>query len=466
MQLKKYKKGRVWQSLGLFTANLFMATHGMAESGTVTEAGRNYINDVTSELGTSTMDSSVLFYKEAGGRVQAIEPTVGFRLNRENGDVFSGRFIYDTLTGATPNGAVPWSGTQVFTTPAPPPNEDVAVTSASGNTKIVTIPGTGTRVAQYTIDPHQLPVDKGFQDQRYALNMGYSSMWHSNTITRFGFNGSQEKDYSSYSANAAVSQAFNNQNTTLSLGVNYEYDKSDPLFGIPTPLTEMNGLVKGSGDTKTVTSLKAGLTQVLNRHWLLQLNYDIGWSSGYQTDPYKILSVVNPTTGAPLKYVYESRPDSRTRQSIYLANKIAVGGTTTDLSFRYYHDSWGVKSITAKVSEIIPISSRFYLEPEYRYYRQTAADFFHYYLLDSALPDYASADYRLAKFNAQTIGLKAGCQLSRRSEVYLMGEYYHQAGDSHIKSAPGELASEKLFSGVDSANIMLGFSYRFDVSDF
>lgn len=470
MQLKKRGKGRVWRSLGLVTANLFVATHGLAQSVTLPsdqpDSGGNFMNDTASSLGDVTTDAGVLFYHEMNGRVKAIEPVVGLRVNRENGDSFTAHFKYDSLTGATPNGATPWSGSQVFTTPAVPAGHDVTVTSASGNQTIVTIPGTGTQVAQYTIAPHTLPVDKGFRDTRYAFDFGYSKLWHTNTTGSLGFSYSDEKDFTSYSVNSTLSQALNNQNTTLSLGINFEYDKSNPLFGTPTPLTEMNGLPKGPSDSKTVTSLKAGLTQIMNRRWLLQLNYNIGWNNGYQNDPYKIVSVVDPVTGAPLRYLYENRPGSRTRQSIYVGNKIAIGRTAADISFRYYHDSWGVHSITGEVTEMIPVSSRFYIEPEFRYYHQSAANFFHYYLPDGSLPAYASADSRLGRFSARTYGVRIGYQLSRHSNVYLMGEYYQQIGDSHVPGAPGDLAGEKLFSGVDSTSIMLGFSYSFNLSDY
>ena len=441
MQLKKKRKsGKVWQSLGVVTANLFMATHGMAQVDGV---------------------AAVLFYQESGGRVQAIEPVGSLRINRDNGSVFTARLTYDTLTGATPNGAAPWKHTQVFTTPALPPSTNTTVTSASGHSTIVSIPGTGTVVSQYKTAAHKLPMDRGFRDTRYAFNTGYTAAWDTGTTTGIGFDISKELDYSSYSVNASISQAFFQKNTTLSLGVNYEYDDSYPKFGTPAPFTEMNGLNKGAGRTKTVTSINAGITQVMNRFWLLELNYDIGWNNGYLNDPYKIVSVVDGTTGAPLQYLYESRPNSRTRQSIYLANKIALGPVATDLAFRYYHDSWGIHSITGDLTLQIPITRHMYVEPEAHYYNQSAADFFSYYLVDGAMPQYASADGRLAKFRAWTLGIKLGYTFSGRSEMYVMTEDYKQSGATHVTGAPGDLASENFFSGVHSTSIMTGISFKF-----
>ncbi|MCB1694107.1 MAG: DUF3570 domain-containing protein, partial [Pseudomonadales bacterium] len=367
MQLtnKRRKQGKLLHSLGLMTANLFAATHGYASTGDV-------IEDVPGGPGTATIDAAVLFYQEAGGRVKAIEPTTAISIVRENGDIFNARFTYDSLTGATPNGAAPWSGVQTFTTPAAKPGEQVAVTSASGHRTLVTLPGTSTTVAQYTAEANTLPVDAGFMDKRTAFDVGYTMNWNPETTTSFGFSVSNEVDFKSWSASGSISRALFDKNTTLTLGLNYENDKSNPLFGTPTPFTRMNGLEKGPGDSKTVTSVIAGLTQVMNRRWLMQVNYDIGWNNGYQNDPYKVVSVVDPHSGLPLQYLYESRPDSRVRQSLYLGNKLALGPTVADVSFRYYHDSWGIKSMTGELSERIPLSRSFYIEPEFHYYRQTA----------------------------------------------------------------------------------------------
>jgi hypothetical protein len=204
------------------------------------------------------------------------------------------------------------------------------------------------------------------------------------------------------------------------------------------------------------------VTLVINRRWLVQLNYSFGSNQGYQTDPYRILSVVNPMTGAPVDYLYESRPRSRFRQSVYFGNKISLGPTVADLSARYYHDNWGIDSITAEISEQIPVGHAVYIQPGYRYYRQSAADFFRYYLLSGVpLPRFASSDSRLCEFQAHAIDLKLGIRILDRGELYILGEDYLQIGRSHSPNAPGALAREDLFSGINAISVMTGFKYSF-----
>lgn len=455
------RRGRMTAALGMLTANLLAASaaHASPQDGS---DGGTYLNETASQPGTTTLDSSVLFYQERGGRVRAIEPTTTLTINRDNGDVITSQFTYDSLTGATPNGAAPWTSEQTFTTPAQAPGTQATVTSASGNSTLVTIPGTGSVVSQYTVPSNTLPVDSGFKDRRYALDMGYSHVLDPNTRISMGVAGSTERDYSSYSVNAGLAHDLFGKNTTISIGGNIEYDRSRPHFGAPTPLTVMSGDIKGPAQSKTVVSGIIGLTQVLARNWLVQLNYSYGSDQGYQTDPYKIVSLVNATTGAPDQYLYESRPRSRTRQSLYAASKLAIGSAVTSTSFRYYHDSWKIDSITADASETIPIGHAFYLKPGFRYYHQTAADFYTPYLLANAgLPQYASADSRLGRFSATTISLEAGYQITRGIELYAIGADYKQKGTNYYPNAPGALATETFFGGVHALSVITGVRFTF-----
>ncbi|MCJ9430091.1 DUF3570 domain-containing protein [Kordiimonas marina] len=470
MQLSDTSKGRIGATLCLMTANLFAATgvHAQVTSDSTNNPSapdaaqvQNAYDQPASEPGTTTIDSAILFYKENGGRVQAIEPMISFVQNDEDGDVYSARLTYDSLTGATPNGAAPWKTTQTFVKPAYVTGEGHTTTRASGGVT-VTNPVTGATEVQYTAAPYALPLDTGFHDRRWAVDLGYAHQLSSRTKINFGVNGSHEQDYQSYSGRFGIAQDFNQKTTTVSLGVNYEHDISKPFYGTPTPLTWMSGAMKDGSRSKNVLSLVAGVTQVVTRNWLVQLNYSYGHVSGYQTDPYKLISVVNPVTGAPYSYMYESRPESRTRHAVYLGSKMALGSFVTSISGRYYHDSWGIDSITGELSEHIPVGERAYLEPGVRYYHQSAADFFAYYLpWNIVKPQYASADSRLDSFNAITLSLSGGYKLTDQVEFYGMVQSYRQSKAGTKGTLPGQDSSLKLFAGPNAVSVLTGFKFKF-----
>jgi hypothetical protein len=96
-----------------------------------------------------------------------------------------------------------------------------------------------------------------------------------------------------------------------------------------------------------------------------------------------------------------------------------------------------------------------------RYYHQTAANFFTYYLNGSRpLPQYASADSRLDKFNAITGGISGGYKLTDKLELYGLAEYYKQAKAGTPARLPGN-SQLNLFAGTNAISLMTGIKLTF-----
>ena len=306
-------------------------------------------------------------------------------------------------------------------------------------------------------------MDKGFHDHRLGFDFSYTAPLGS--ISQLGFGGgySQEQDYRAITGNVRIAQNFNSDNTTISLALNTELDSSFPYGGVPTPLTAMSGQWKTpSSRSKTQAGFVVGITEVLTRRWLSELDYSYDAQSGYMNDPYRVLSVVDHVTGEPMGYLYENRPKNRTSQSIYWDNKLDLGPAVTDLSVRYFKDSWGIASKTAELSERVNLSSSYYIEPSARWYQQSSANFFHSFLIGGqALPTYASSDTRLGSFTSLTYGVKIGFKLSGRTEFYLRGGYYEQTGNGHPADALGQLKSQNLFAGSKAPFVFLGYTWDF-----
>ncbi len=418
----------------------------------------NAYDETSSEAGTLVADTALLYYKEDEGRVKAIESETGLTWNSASGLSVSGKFTYDTLTGATPNGAARSKQLQTFRPPAARKPIIIAA-EASGEGGSDTKTGAS---AVYEIKPGRLPVDAGFKDHREALDLGVTVPVSDGLKLSLGGSGSKETDFTSFSGRVGLAKELFSKNTTVSLGFNYERDSSKPFTGIPRPLGTMGDTVIGTGRHKDVTSFVAGVTQVLTPSWLAQVNWSHGLTKGYQTDPYKLVSLVDSASGDPYAYIYENRPGRRTRDSIYAGTKFALGSAVTDASVRWYRDSWGIKSWTFALSEHVPLGRSAYIEPGIRYYRQTAANFFrNYVLLDEATPSFVSSDSRLGKFHAWTFGVKAGAKIAPNIEIYGAAERYFQEGQRFDRSAPGALAHTDLFAGSKSISLITGARFTF-----
>ena len=277
----------------------------------------------------------------------------------------------------------------------------------------------------------------------------------------------------------------NNKNTTITAGAAFNHDSVSPIGGAPDPFTEVpTGVAGGNdqenegeggeggegGETKNVTDFLFGVTQLISRQTITQLNYSIGQSSGYLTDPYKLLSVVDSNgdlvpgvdPNNTYRYLYEKRPDSRTRQSLYWKINHQFTDDVVYLTYRYYWDDWDVKSHTVDLRYRYQIGRHHYLQPHARYYQQTAAKSFNYYLMDGEpLPQYASADYRLGDMTTTTFGLLYGAELSKHSEFNFRAEYMKQSGNSHPADAVGKLRDYNLFPDVNAIILQASYSYKF-----
>jgi len=469
VQLKRRRPGRTRERLAAASASLLAATLALHSdpAGAQNADSAHTSNDFGPGTLYSELGSALLIYQETGGRVMAIEPSASLTAHGADGEELTFGFTLDAVSGATPNGAVPSDQTQTFVTPLKLKGSCTTVTTASGGSQVVCLPPTqgqqNSAERLYTTPPNTLPVDKGFRDHRGAFDLGWSQPLGPISLVGFGAGYSLERDYQAITANGRIEQTFNANDTTVSLSVNSEIDSSFPYGGIPEPLTAMDPHFKDvTARQKTQLGFVLGLTEVLTRRWLTQIDYSYDAQNGYQSDPYRFISLVDPVSGEPTNYLYESRPWNRTSQSVFWENKLDFDPVVTDLSLRYFKDNWGITSKTAELSERINLTQRTYLEPSARWYQQSAANFFHYYLVDgAALPAFASADTRLNAFTSMTYGLKLGFRMTPRTELDFSGGFYRQMGNGHPAEAIGQLKQQNLFGGTDAAYVLLGYNWDF-----
>ena len=396
-------------------------------------------------------NTSLLYYGENDNRVEDI--SLSFLALRRFVDdkVLSLSATVDSLTGATPLGATPFDGSQTFTTP-------------SGN-------------AVFTTPPNEIPLDDTFLDTRYAIAANWQQpLGRLNTISA-GITASNEYDYLHVGANVRFSRDFNKRNTTLSAALAVARDEWDPVGGIPAPLSPMLDVGdlsnRGGPEDKDVVDIVLGLTQVINRNLLVQLNYSYSDSSGYLNDPFKIISLVNPVTGDPIprqqtpgvegpsnEYRYESRPDARTKHSVFAQAKYYMSGKVLDASYRFMTDDWEIDSHTVDLRYRWPIGQSSYLEPHIRFYTQSHADFYvGSWDVTVPLPAYASADYRLGEFDALTFGLKFGWKLASGNEMSLRLESYSSDGTVPDNLLIGNQQGSELYPDLDAIIVQFGYSF-------
>jgi len=432
---------------GNLRGKLIAASCALLGGSAVARAETHDVVDTINRALTDWQLDAALAYYHENGRIQAVEPVINAGHALANGGELDFDFTFDALSGSSPNGALTSRQVQTFASPS-------AKSFAQAR-------------HLYTVGSGSLPVDPNYSDARVAA--GVSWMLPLSRLARATLGGkfSYEDDFYSATVSAGLERDFNDKNTTVSIGVNSENDFLQPIGGAPTPLSDYRLFEKDGHETKRGIGALAGLTQVINRNWITLANVSVDRFSGYLNDPYKIVSVVD-AAGSPFGYVYENRPDARTRRSVYWENRVGWSQGSVTAAARYMTDSWGIHSETASVRVRWWLPGRDqYFEPSARWYRQNAADFFHPWLSDSApVPTTVSADFRLAAFHALTYGLKYGYKLSdhlgrfgrETSEFNIRLEWYEQSLRGN-PAAPPALSGLDLYPKLQAFLLQVGFSY-------
>ncbi len=396
-------------------------------------------------------NTSLLYYGEDSDRVKDFSVSAIARRMFVDDRFLTLGLTIDSLTGATPSGAIRQDVAQTFTRP-------------SGN-------------VAYAVPAGVLPLDDTFLDTRVAVTAGWQQPVGETSLINVGASASKEYDYTHLGVNAKFARDFNRRNSTLSAGIAFSMDSLDPVGGAPTPLTPMLDV----GDTsnrignqdKDVLDVILGVTQVVSRNLIVQANYSYSMSDGYLTDPYKVLSLVDGTTGDTLvrtltpgvdgpshQFLFENRPDERTKHSVYGQAKYYVNGKVLDASYRYMTDDWEIDSHTVDLRYRIPFGNDQYLEPHLRFYTQSEAEFYKLSIPDDQpLPSFASADFRLGDFEAITAGVKYGWKTRNDNEMSVRAEWYGQTGSIPAGQTIGNQAGRDNYPDLNA--IIVQFGYRF-----
>lgn len=342
--------------------------------------------------------------------------------------------------------------------------EDEYATVNGGYDSVTGASPTGaTYIQTHTSASGSAPMGK-FSETRKAVGGTWERPITDLTSTTLGLNHSRSATYESTAGSVVFSSDFNQRNTTLSYGMGYGRDSNEPDNGIPEPLGEVSSdHTIGNAGIKRQTDLQLGVTQVLGRATLAQLNYVRSEAKGYLTNPYKVVSVVHPLTGETLNYdaVNEKRPDDRASNALLAQINHHVGPGTAYATYRYYWDDWSIEAHTLELKYRQPVNERVYLQPSIRHYSQSAADFYRPVVASNAIPEYVSADYRLNELQTLSYGMKLGYRCDSRGEFTARYEYIRQTGDEYPAGTVGVQRDAKLFPDLTAYVIHIGYTINF-----
>ena len=153
-------------------------------------------------------------------------------------------------------------------------------------------------------------------------------------------------------------------------------------------------------------TFRVDLSQVITKNLIISMNYEGVTDEGFLNNPYRQVRYLDPNEARGYGYEAEIYPRTRTssaqaiRAMYYLPYRAAL-----KLEYRNYTDTWGIDAFNGEIAYTHPIEDvGLVVELKYRYYKQTAADFYSDLFPRSNAQNFMARDKELAGFQTQTIG--------------------------------------------------------------
>jgi len=323
-----------------------------------------------------------------------------------------------------------------------------------------------------------------------------------NTILSVDVSIANEYDYNSFGFGGGFIQQFNEKNSTVSLSGKVYLDTWNPIYP-----TEIKSFVEENGNlnqgffngvtildqlgnqssrwkpakgfelidikTRNSYSVSFSFSQILTKNAQISIFTDIVKQQGWLANPLQRVyfgdisnyfignassiskyTSTNNTDVFQLADDIERLPTNRTKIPIgvslnYYINEIF----TVRTYYRYYFDDWGIQSNTASIEIPIKILETFTFYPSFRYYDQTAADYFAPYEKHLSTEKYYTSDYDLSKFKSMQYGFGITyTDIFSKSHVFNFG----------LNTIDFKYTNYKRDSGFNAGYVAVGLKFLMD----
>ncbi len=257
-----------------------------------------------------------------------------------------------------------------------------------------------TSASSDKIDPHTIS-SASYSDTRIYPSLGWS-VKNDQKGTTFGITGSfsAEYDYTSLGLGANFTKTSKDNNRELTAKAQAYFDTWHVIY----PIELRSSSDEGSSSPRNSFSTSLIYSQVINQQLQLSLIAEPVYQNGLLATKYQRVYFTDGSVRS------ETLPDQRFKLPFGIRANYFLGDRFIVRSFyRYYMDDWGVKAHTIDLETPVKITPSFSVSPFYRYYAQTAADYFTPFGVHKTTDDYYTSDYDLSKFNSQFFG--AGIRL-------------------------------------------------------
>jgi hypothetical protein len=233
-----------------------------------------------------------------------------------------------------------------------------------------------------------------YKEERKQYGLGFDYL-RGKTTYSLGYTNSKENDYEAQTASFNISQDLFGDLTTISMGFSKGDDivrnSSDPLFE----------------EEIDRWSYRVGVTQILTKTLITTFNYEVITDEGFLNNPYRSFRYLNPANDQLFALAQEIYPRTRTSNAAainakyFLPYRAALSG-----GYRFFTDTWGIRADTYEIGYTHP-RGPWTFDVAYRYYTQSAADFYSDLFERRDQQNFMARDKELSTFTSHRIRLGA-----------------------------------------------------------
>ncbi len=156
------------------------------------------------------------------------------------------------------------------------------------------------------------------------------------------------------------------------------------------------------------TNWALGISQILTRNSVLNLNFEVTDYAGFINNPYRQVRYCEPPDCATYAYQKELYPNTRTGNAASATYKYYLPWHASATgSYRFYSDTFGIKANTAELGYLQPIFRAWTIEANMRYYHQSHADFYSDLFPYANAQNFLARDREMATFGSYAFGVGA-----------------------------------------------------------
>ena len=253
---------------------------------------------------------------------------------------------------------------------------------------------TYTSASSDKVDPSTIS-SASSTDQRFYPSLSWSRLNESKG-TSIGANASFSSEFDYLSIGAGVNAFKDSKDKSRQVGVRLQTYQDFVTMIYPIELRFRRAAGIEPRDTYSATF---SYSQIVNPRLQVLFLLDLAYQKGFLSLPFNRVYFKDNTVDIEKLPRTRFKYPASVRVSYFAGDIVILRGF-----YRYYQDDWGLTSTTAEIETAIKITPFVSVSPFYRYYTQSAVDYFSPYREHSRSDRYMTSDYDLSKFDSHFVG--------------------------------------------------------------